>query len=834
MSVGGTGYGGNHTRFDPAADEPVESPGGTEAPETPEPSVPSDRPGRMTMLRDPAYDTATTEPAVSEPAAPATDSPGTVPTTEPRVPSDRPGRMTMLRDPAADTASAATATPAVAPPKASDLVPTTILEKHGLDPDKMTTESRYEGPQWNVGYYPYDGDVQYISFAKHAQVFGNGTADSHAYFENYSNPPGDLTRGSWVGSGYVSESEFEIGAGVDISGDRPVGNALYKAIREAGAPSDGKFAVLDAEGKELPFGPDDQLVPTLERDGKTVEVLIGGDGEYKVPGSDDYVDSYSVAWRIKRTDGTVDKTGDPKPRKEVLGVNHDVSFDFLDASGGMVSFNPPGDRMVEAFEDAEGKWHAFAKLEDGRFEHQVLDGDNVTQTETVDQNQKNQLTSSQELMYRVQNTGTGALKGDGKVNNSFDMSWWGKCHNVASIGTSNMERPKEAVQVVTNQEPGETLALRFGNNVLKRQDDGAYTHEVRDGDTVTSSNVISSEQAATLAKDNNAAPVIVRGDGSLKEAKVSAFSTTEIDALVAHIGDGAVVSKGGEGCRYYAHPDILVTKDGRQIQAHIKSVTTEGGKTEEIGSRSGTEYHERDRSPLRGPGMESRVLGNGMGRQYAFNVQDMQKLNEHREDDIKSFTVIHPDGHEETIEAANVELCAWENQFDFRPDHLWSLHETVTKDGSTVLEGDPGTHVWNYTINSVDTKPIDPKDLSTREQEAAAKPGMMTGTTEEEGKYYFRTAVDGRDYTYWARFDDDGNVADYAYLDSNVPDFVWTQHVKNAYDTTWSGESQAPGVGNGEIQRLYLASLGAFKDATLPGGFLGTADLKTATPKRPG
>src|SRR5206468_960124 len=121
------------------------------------------------------------------------------------------------------------------------------------------------------------------------------------------------------------------------------------------------------------------------------------------------------------------------------------------------------------------------------------------------------------------------------------------------------------------------------------------------------------------------------------------------------------------------------------------------------------------------------------GRSYAFNVQDMAKLNEYRDDDVKKLTVIHPDGTEETLDAADVQLLAWENKFDFRPDQLWGLHKTVGEKGSTVIEQDPGTHVWNYTIRSVDTTPLKPESLSPGEKERAAQPGMMTGTTGDDG-----------------------------------------------------------------------------------------------------
>jgi hypothetical protein len=66
-----------------------------------------------------------------------------------------------------------------------------------------------------------------------------------------------------------------------------------------------------------------------------------------------------------------------------------------------------------------------------------------------------------------------------------------------------------------------------------------------------------------------------------------------------------------------------------------------------------------------------------------------------------------------------------------------------------------------------------------------------------------------------------------------VPDFTWTQHIKDAYTDTWTGESQAPGADNGDIQWIYLASIGAFGSRAVGGMFLTEADLKNAPAVKP-
>jgi len=726
--------------------------------------------------------------------------------------------------------------PPVAPaaPKPTDLVPANILEKHGLSTTDFETKSKYEGQEWgSVGYYPYFGEVQYTAAAKHASVFGSdGTDDTHAYFERYSNPRGGLLPGSFIKDGSISESDFEAASGVDVTGDRPVDNTAYALLRESGSPQAARVALRDAQGKQLAVRDTDKLVPTVVRNGKAVEVEVDGNSRYTERGTGASVSDRDVTWRLKRDGGVLyDASHKAEPKDDLLGVKDGVKFDFLDAAGDLVPFETT-DRIVESWKDGD-KWHVLAKADGGRFEHQVVEGSRVASRETVDATRAGELKRGKEIIHRIQTTATGALKGDGKVGETFDMGWWGKCHNVASLSTTNMPRPKQEVTVMTNLQANDTAAVRWGDNVLRPQTVAnkitGYVHEKRGPDgTVRSSTNLSVADGAKLATDNRATPVIVRGDGTLKDAETTRFDKNSLTALVAHVGDGAVEYVGGAGERYHAHPDVFLLKNGQQVLGHIKSIKTESGKTHSIGDRSGTEYEENDRSELRGPGMTSRSLAAG-GRSMAFNIQDVAKLNAHRTDDIKSFTVINPDGTERTIDAKDVNLFGWENKLDFRPDQLWALHKTVKKDRSTVIETYTGTQVWNYSARDVQTKVLDPKkDLDPYEKKEAAKPGMMTGTVGEEGKKYFSTTIEtdgqGHDLKYWAKFDAQGNITDYAYISGDPPDFVWTQHVKT--DKPWTGESQARGILNADIQRLYHASQGRLDGYTLPGGVITSANLK--------
>jgi hypothetical protein len=748
--------------------------------------------------------------------------------------------MAALDDTAAATLGAA---PAPAEPKPTDLVPQAILERYGLSTEKMTTESHYEGEEWgSTGYFPYDGDVQYIAFAKHRAVFGGDAgADAHGYFEFYSNPPSDLRPGSWIGSGYIRESDFESTAGIDVTASRVIDNDAYRLLREAGAPDGSKFALRTADDKQIPVQDGDALVPTVIKDGAPVELTVDGHGSYDDAAGNDVGWGADVTWRIKR-DGAVLYGDDHKSetRNALTGVDSGVAFDFLDERGDLVGFNADRDRIVETWKDGED-WNVLAKKDDGTFEHQVIKDGAVSSTDAVDAAQAETLRQGKDIIHRVQVQSSHELKGDGEVGERFNMGWWGKCHNVASLSTTDMPKPQSDVTVITNLAEGDEAALQWGDNVLvpQRGQEGAisgYAHQVRAADgSVQSSTDLTIDEANGLAGSNDARPVIVAADGSLKPAESTRFDTESLTALVAHVGDGAVQYVGGAGSRYYARPDILVKKDGTQIEAHIKDVKLEDGTTERVGTRSGTEFSETTRDPLRSPEMDSRIIGDGSGRRYAFNINNFENINKHREDTGKSkiseLILVKPDGTEETVKAEDIDIFGWENKFDFRPDELWDLHKTITKESSTVIETYAGTQVWNYSATDMQTTVVDPKDLGASEIEAAKKPGMMTGTVDEAGKTYFETALDtdggSKRMRYWVRFSEAGDIEDYAYLTTDVPDFIWTQLVKKG--EAWTGESQAPGVMNGDVQRLYFASNGQLKTHMLPGGVITTADLKTAS-----
>lgn len=774
------------------------------------------------------------------PSSPAPIGPDdTTPTTTTTGPTDASTMTTTV----SRTPTSARPTPP-ATPRASDIVPERILTKYGLDPNKLETESKYEGDRWNVGYYPYDGNIQYVAFGKYKDLFNrpDAGADAHGYWEAYSNPPSGLAPGSWIGDGTISESDFERATGIDVTGDRPIDNAAYKLMREAGAPMNATFALRDKDGKQLPVRDGDKLVPTILKDGKFVEVEVRNEGAYYAKGSNEQV-SGDVVWRLKGRDGAIrGATTDKKEDRFALaGAKERTKFDFLDAAGEPIDYNPPSDRIVATYKKGDA-WHAFVPKTGGQVEHLTLDrdGKRVTARETVTEARAAELRRGEEVIYRIQDR-SGALKGDGKVGNSYDMGWWGKCHNVAAIGASSVKLPQQDVKIVTNRGWGEKVGLEWQEGSMhqvlipKKNRSGVttgYTLRSQGGVTGgTSTRDLTLEEGNRLAAEKKATPVIVTRTGGLKKAEVTTLGKSEVTAMVAHMGDGAVEYKGSVGARFYGVPDQITLKDGTRVNAYITEVKTQGGKTVEVGDKSGNEYSETDRSVLRGPGLNSTRVNNGW-RTIGWSSQSFSELQASKQDKIKELKVVYPDGREEKIPADKVASLGWENKFDVTPTELWGMHKNVGAKGSSVIEQDPATHVWNYTIETMTTRPLKKEDIPSWMRDNIAKPGMMKGTTGDDGKYFFKTEVNGNEYYYWAKFDQQGNLSDYAYLTDDVPDFFWTQHVKDPISAKWEGEAQAPGADMRDIQKLYNASTGAYKKYELPGGYLSTSDLNRR-PERP-
>lgn len=746
----------------------------------------------------------------------------------------------------------------------------------GLDPTRPRTTAGIESDGWSVeGYvwYPYFDDKPVLAFSKFDDVFGaDSMREFEPFFEGFA-AGSQGSKGTWVpntGSGrpgYVKESDFARTSGVNPVEEPVIPADAARLVRRSGAPQEARFALRDAEGKPIAPQEGDRLRPTFVENGEVVLAearSVQGRPAYFKPGTDERIYA-QVAYRLVGADGAIRGGADAKveDRSDLFGLQRNLRFDFLDAQNRTVSYSPRrGDQVVASFKDGDS-WVALVpqKGEDGAlagYERRTYDaaGKEVKQSAPLDVEAGRALLDEHghDAMYRVMAGGSGELRGDGEVSSYFDVYWWGKCHNTAKIDQSNLPQPSEPVRVARGLEPGETLAARFfegeSEHVLSpaRDEEGAVTgfvHLVAGEQHET----LSPGDAEALIAGKGAQPVILGGDGSVRDAEVVTVSPEEVQTLVAHMGSGATEYKGAVGSRFYGTPERVMLRDGTSLDdVRVTGATLASGGAVELQTRRGGEWRDLSRGLLRGDDLENTRAYRGY-RRVAFSESSMEAINRGREDKIESLTVRHPDGRTETIAAADIAKVGRENAYDLSPEDLWKASEMIADGKSFTLEKATGPQVWNYAVKELATERVERGAVPEAALKADRFPGALAGTSDPSGRLYFRTQATylengephEKDYFYWVKMDEAGEIVDYNYLVdpddtdetfSAAPDFFWQTHVKDPVEERWSGESEVSGAAMSDIQGLYNASVGNMAHLSVLGVF-AAEDLAEGRPRRP-
>jgi len=790
----------------------------------------------------------------------------------PATTTPAPAATTAPADAAADAAPAArrARAPRVIGPGVDtdrDLLSDAVERRYGLDPTKPRTERSVPMERgWDVpgsGYAAFSDDYVSGSMRKYGELFG-GTAIQNAgrgYWEMYASGDRPLSAGSWIPSGgFIRESDFEQTAGVDVNGDRAIGDEAYRALRDAAAPQDATFALRDRTGNPIEVRRGDRMLPTVVEGGKLkeLELRMGSAGaEYFDPATGKAARG-EVVWRARGTDGQFrgDATAKAESREQLLNLSSGVRFDFLDESGDPISLDrAAGDRVVPTFKDGD-KWKTLVAKKDARgavtgYDLKTLDkdGKRVEGTRTLSAAEGKRLLDEKKdsLIYRIQTRG-GALKGDGKVGQYYDMSWWGRCQNVASIDQSGLKQPDRDVKVVTNvnRRNGEEIGAAFDEagkkNVIvpKRNREGkvtGYEQQVRDAarGTVTSRRDLSLADGQRLMKEKNAQPVVVARDGKLKAAELRTVTKEEASLMTALMSDGATDYKGSIGSRFYGYPDQVKLSDGMTLTGRILSADLESGNRVDIQRRSGAEWRDENGGILRGKDLSVRKVYAGYG-QLSWAESTMGGINANRRDKIKSLTIEYPDGRTEKVPASKVATVGRENAYDLSPADLWKAQSLIKDGKSLTIEKSQGVQVWNYGLKSMGTERVDRRSIPSYILAKEEEPGAMAGTTDKSGRVYFKTDArtlqgGSADYYYWAKFDKDGNITDYNFL-NGAPDFFWQSHVKDPVASTWDGEANVSGARMRDIQSIYNAATGALASYEV-GGAIALDDLKNGRPVKP-
>ncbi|MFC1706185.1 hypothetical protein ACFL59_05080 [Planctomycetota bacterium] len=739
----------------------------------------------------------------------------------------------------------------------------------GLDPTSPRSERTIGDRQaWDIpgsGYAAFGDDAVTIAVHKYASVFGSKEAAASAgnsYWESYGSGKTGLPSGSWLpdAGAEISESDFESVTGVNIWGDKKIGDTAYKLLRQSNAPHDASFAARKSSGRRHPARSSDRFVPTIAgADGKFKQVKLTEAGRW---GGSNYVDpengkahsSSEVVWRLQTSKGAIRGrvTDKVETRDELLDIRYGMKFDFMDAQGRTIALNrSAGDKVAATWKDGD---HTMALRPNynrgGRissYTRYKIDKEGKTvEKKRTSLSRGNKLLGEQgqNVIHRIQ-TKSGQLKGDGKVGDSYDMSWWGRCQNVATIDQSNVKQPDRDMKIVSNlnRAAGEELALSFtddqGQHVLAPSRDGegkvtGYTHKVlgpRGG--LRTGTSISIDDAKELAKKGN--PIIVKSDGSLKEATYELVTSKDATMLTALMDDGATDYKGSIGNRYWGYPDTVTTTDGQTLEGKIVDVETKGGQKIDIVRKSGREWKDSNSAILRGNDFEAAKRYMGF-RSTAWTTTTMDGINARREGDDRIDKVVfeHADGRRETLDASKIGAVGRENLYDLTPADIWKAGTWIEDGKSFTTEKYAGEQVWNYGTKSIATERIATCPAGLAEKNKL--PGALAGTVGDEDKVYFKTkleTVGGTvDLTYWAKMGDDGNIEDFNWLSGSPPDFFWRSHVKDPVAERWTGEGNVAGTNMADIQKIYNATTGAYGSVAVFDA-ISLDDMKTWKPETP-
>lgn len=771
----------------------------------------------------------------------------------------------------------------------------------GLDPDKRVTEKTIgDREPWAIpgtGYAGYGDDVVSVAMHKYTNLFGGEAATNagNGYWEAYSSSAEPIASGSWLPSEgkTVSEGDFERIAGVPIWGDPNIGPVAYELMRKAAAPQDAVFALRKANGYRLGARSSDQVVPTIERAGELHEVKLmeasakwwGGGTKYFDAKSGEAFEGGDVVWRLKAKAGTIRGSADDlvESREELLGLEQDVAFDFLDKMGNRVEYAPwDGDRIAATWKDGEKslalrpRHNSKGRTSSYQLYELSADGTEVksSKKQSLKQGQELYAAHADEIVHRIQ-TRDGVLKGDGETGKVFDQSWWGRCQNVAAIDQSNLPQPDRDIFVVSNVdvEAGDVLAMgklkSDGHHVFVPNRDEAgkvtdYDHQVRGPrGGVLKQEAVTEARAQKLIGENGT-PVIVRADRSLKDAEfelVTAGDATIMTALMhGDVADDTV----SIGKRYHSVSDLIVVNDGsgeEVREGHVTSVKTAGGEEIVVATFDGTEWRDEGThgAMLRGEGFETAVGIDMRTFQWVNRgLSTMEGINARREGDAAIVEVVVEglDGTKETLAAESITTIARQNPFDLTPLDILEAASHIEDGKSLTIEKATLVQVWNYGARSISFEPLeglpnDPDDPDrTKElKEANALPGAMAGTIGDDNKVYFNTTLETingskLELVGWMKFvlGDDGQpkldaegkpeLVDFNWLSGSPPDFFWKKHVRDPIEGMWTGEGNVPGTDMGVIQGLYNAGTGAYKDFEVLGA-LSTHDILHREATRP-
>ncbi|MFH1809197.1 MAG: hypothetical protein ABIJ09_10670 [Pseudomonadota bacterium] len=246
------------------------------------------------------------------------------------------------------------------------------------------------------------------------------------------------------------------------------------------------------------------------------------------------------------------------------------------------------------------------------------------------------------------------------------------------------------------------------------------------------------------------------------------FTKQDLRGLLTVLADSQAKGTDFIGNRYDDKPDILVLKDGRQIQGKL---------LDEV------DFNSKDMWRWDG---------------------DYQVLTDPYKDADKTIRFRGMDGKEEVIKATDIKHVAREDSKDMAPAEF---HSTMIKwlgedKRPAAMDRDSGSHVWNYNFWKADLNSAsklsadDVKDLKGHNGPADPK---NTVVEYQMDVMFGDSDYAGKNYRYWLETNDKGEVVNSGWKSEN-PDFLWRPSAFN----DWAGaNSRNPYVDPKFVKGIY-------------------------------
>lgn len=344
--------------------------------------------------------------------------------------------------------------------------------------------------------------------------------------------------------------------------------------------------------------------------------------------------------------------------------------------------------------------------------------------------------------------------GDGKVSSGVRVDFLGSDGNFAAVSSRNSLVPKatldgEVVEIrrdrLTNDQ-GEVSFQFF------RKDTGAALTET-ERSTVFYANPTSGDGKADgtmgvgwWGSCDKVALAGVLFKEPLKDSVTIdnvTFTKQDMLGLLTVIANSQASGTDFVGNRFDKKPDILVTKDGKQL--HGKFVDT-------------------DDALFRG--------GDGMWR---WQGDYMVLTDPFKADPEREFTFRQVDGTETKIKAKDIQHMGREDGQDISPlEFHTTMLQWLSEGRAAAMDKDAGDHVWNYNFHGATLESAKELtgDLRPTEPGFHGPAAADTKVVEFNMEVRFGNSDWGTDYKYWLEFDSAGKAVNGGWNSAN-PDFLW-------------------------------------------------------------